>query len=62
MKVCDALRSVTFETDAVIVKTGEKADRMFFVEDGEVKVMRTVSEYIYIQIYLPSKGGQPYLV
>ncbi|XP_067930787.1 cAMP-dependent protein kinase type II regulatory subunit-like [Watersipora subatra] len=41
MKVCDALRSVSFSDEEVIVKTGDKADTMYFVEEGEVKVIRT---------------------
>jgi len=43
MKVCDALKSVTFQKDDVIVKRGDKAENMYFVEKGEVRVMRAVS-------------------
>lgn len=42
-KVCDALKPVKFEDSDVIIKTGDKADKMYIVEDGEVKVIRTVS-------------------
>lgn len=43
MKICDALKPVTFEGGDVIVKTGDDADTMYFIEEGEVKVLRTVS-------------------
>ena len=44
MKVCDALKPVKFEDNNVIIKKGDKADKMYIVEDGEVKVFRTVSK------------------
>jgi len=37
------LKSVTFQKDDVIVKRGDKAENMYFVEKGEVRVMRAVS-------------------
>lgn len=48
MNVCDALKPVKFEDNEMIVKTGDKADNMYFVEDGEVKVFRTVSGHIIV--------------
>lgn len=43
VKVSDALKPAVFEKDVTIMKTGEKADMMYFVENGEVKIMRAVS-------------------
>jgi len=39
--VCDALNSKSYADGAEIISEGDKADCMFFIEEGEVRVMRT---------------------
>ncbi|XP_064633496.1 cAMP-dependent protein kinase type II regulatory subunit-like isoform X2 [Lineus longissimus] len=41
MNVADALHSKTFEDGDVIIKQGDTADCMYFVEDGEVRITMT---------------------
>jgi len=41
MNLADALMSRTFNDGVVIIKQGDAADGMYFVEDGECKVVKT---------------------
>lgn len=57
MKVCDALKSVTFQKDDVIVKRGDKAENMYFVEKGEVRVMRANESGQVKEVSRIGRGG-----
>ena len=58
MNLADALVSKQFSDGERIIKQGDSADGMYFVEEGVVRITilgdngREVEVFIYIQIYL----------
>ncbi|XP_059078430.1 cAMP-dependent protein kinase type II regulatory subunit-like [Tigriopus californicus] len=57
MNLADALVSKTFENGKTIMRQGDNADGMYFVEDGEVIVRMTGEDDLDREIKVISKGG-----
>lgn len=57
MNLADALISKTFENGQTIMRQGDNADGMYFVEDGEVIVRMTGDDDVDREIKVISKGG-----
>lgn len=57
MNVCDALVPKTFEDGSLIIKQGDEADGMYFVEDGQVVIKRAEHNQPEQEVSVVSKGG-----